>query len=183
MRASIVAVLPILLLAACGQLGNGDGTGPVQTNSILAAERVATVSAAPVRTVGGHGDPLSHARPETLTEAHSKAGEIRADIETYIDGLPDTAIQKHALRQTAKAFTLVLSANPADRAALNVAAAKLSDASSCIFSRYDEFQAPKRARELERRHINTRQRQVAYHTYNSARSGSITLSPLGDGCE
>lgn len=121
-------------------------------------------------------------RGASLVGADRNDNGIRDDIEAYIDGLPDTGPQKEALRQTAAAFSAALSTKVDDKAELSANSAKLSNASSCLFSRYPSPLANKRAREMEKFHINTKQRFDAYDAYNRALSGSTSASPMGSGC-
>lgn len=107
---------------------------------------------------------------------------IRDDIDVYISGLPDSDLQKKALEQVALAFSAVLTANLTNITTLRITSEKLSNGSSCIFSRYPSSMANKRAREMEKFYFNTKQRFDVYDAYNQALSGSTSSSPVGDGC-
>lgn len=136
------------------------------------------MSAALVLALFTYSSPIAAQNMKT-----NEVNSIRDDIEQYINNLPDTEMQKNALKQTARAFNLVLSINIKNHQDLNIASTKLSNASSCVFSRYPSSLANKRARQLEKLSINTKERFNIYDKFNIALSGTTSLSPLGDGCE
>lgn len=168
-----IVLLSACLLSAC-DFGGGVEIPPSNTapnNFSEAAGRIEAQRGAPVLDRGA-----------SLAGADRNANGMRDDIEAYIDGLPDTGPQKEALRQTATAFSAALSTNVDDKAELSANSAKLSNASWCLFSRYPSSLANKRAREMEKFHVNTKHRFDAYDAYNRALDGSTSTSPMGDGC-
>ncbi|MBG6221837.1 MULTISPECIES: hypothetical protein [unclassified Janthinobacterium] len=177
-KTSLSILLSAVLLAACGS-GGKDAPAP----EIPAPIPTFKTFTEAVRKAETSGSIPVLDRSATLSGTDSNANGIRDDIETHINSMPDTATQKNALRQTAQAFTSVLTTNLADSSALTASSTKLSNASSCLFSRYPSPLASKRAREMEKLHINTRQRFDAYDAYNAALSGTTSLAPAGDGCE
>lgn len=107
---------------------------------------------------------------------------IRDEIDVYINGLSDSYLQKKSLEQVALAFSAVLSTDLANITTLRISSEKLSNSSSCIFSRYPGSMANKRSREMEKFYFNTKQRLDLYDAYNQALSGSTSLSPVGNAC-
>ena len=179
-KTSLSILLSAVLLAACGS-GGKDAPAPAPEVPVPAPViKTFTEAVSKAETTGGI--PVLD-RTTTLAGTDGNTNGIRDDIETYINGLPDTDAQKNALRQTARAFTSVLATNLADGNALNASSTKLSNASSCLFKQYPSALASKRAREMEKLHINTRLRFDAYDAYNAALSGTTSLAPVGDGCE
>jgi len=191
---SKVRLIPVLLatvvMAACGSSGNSDkqpaNTPPVSTappaTTVPTPAPITTFAEAAKRAETNGSIPVLD-RTQTVLGADSNANGIRDDIEQYIGALPDSAAQKQALNQTARAFGAVLAADPKNDTAMTEASAKLSNASSCLFSRYPGADANKRARDMEKFTINTKQRFDAYDAFNAASNGTTSLSPVGDGCE
>lgn len=153
----IVAILPMVLLTACG-----------------ASKTEAKISEAISR---------SSNEKIAIMDIDSNSNGIRDDIDEYIDSLRDTPEQKQALKQTARAFNIVLSIDIKNKNDLNMASEMLSKASSCIFNRYSTLSANKRARQMEKYYMNTPSRMKAYDNYNQALNGIISISPMGSGCE
>lgn len=172
MNKLIVTFLSMLSLSACGY-GGAESLAPGNANNALSP----TAGAVEARA----GIPMLD-RGDTLVGTDRNSNGVRDDIEDYINSLPDTVSQKNALRQTGMAFAAVLSTNVGNSADLRANSAKLSNASSCLFSLYPSALANKRAREMEKFHINTKQRFDAYDAYNRALSGSTSASPMGSGC-
>lgn len=169
-----IMILATCLLSACGY-GGAESLAPGNAHANNASSP--TAGAVEARA----GIPMLD-RGDTLVGTDRNSNGVRDDIEDYINSLPDKVSQKNALRQTGMAFTAVLSTNVGNSADLSANSAKLSNASSCLFSRYPSALANKRAREMEKFHINTKQRFDAYDAYNRALSGSTSASPMGSGC-
>jgi len=178
-------IAPILaasvLLASCGQSGGGETAKPVAGGPVAPAP-AKTFAEAVTRAEAAGSIPVLD-RGTSVPGTDANADGVRDDIEKYINSLPDTEAQKTALRQTARAFGAVLTADPQSQSALNAASAKLSNASSCVFSQYPDALASKRAHEIEQFYVNTQQRFDAYNSFNEATSGTTSLSPVGSGCE
>lgn len=181
-KTSLSILLSAVMLAACGSGGKDAPAPEVPVPTPTPAPTIKTFTEAVSKAESAGSIPVLD-RTATLSGTDGNTNGIRDDIETYIASLPDTEIQKNALRQTARAFASVLATNLADSSALTASSTKLSNASSCLFKLYPSTLASKRAREMEKLHINTRQRFDAYDAYNAALSGTTSLAPVGDGCE
>ena len=183
-KCNVAALLSTFLLAGCGAAEDLAGktqnkAQPLGSKAAVEAARGAQVP----RAIAASSGAAKASPHRSMPPAGENSGERRDDVEAYIDSLPDTAEQKQALRQTATALGSALSANVRDGAQLGASSAKISSASSCLFSRYPSAMANKRAREIERMLVNTKQRADAYEAYNLALSGSSSQAPRGDGCE
>jgi hypothetical protein len=111
--------------------------------------------------------------------------KVRDDIDHYIDTLPDSAPQKGALRQTAKAIerAMQVGASNATPSELKEVAIALGRSVHCIFTRYDESIEHTKSATIEKLMVNTRTRFDAYDLYNSKRSGTSMRMPRGDTCD
>jgi len=91
--------------------------------------------------------------------------------------------QKKALQQNARALSSSLTVDTADKVALQKVANDMSNASWCIYTKITDGTAGKTAGELEKMIVNTKNRFLQYEKFNSALSGSVSTSPVGDGCD
>lgn len=108
---------------------------------------------------------------------------LREDLARAIDALPDTARQKEALRQVARAIGATLEVDTADSAALQATATGLNAAINCAWSVYPPEIAPRRIEEVSRHVVNSEARRLAHDRYNLARSGSVIALPQGNTCK
>jgi hypothetical protein len=109
---------------------------------------------------------------------------VRDDIDAYIASLPDTAVQKRALRQSAAAINATVAVEPADSAALLRVDKLTSDGVVCLVDSYSDIQlSRKRFAEIQGYTINTKARFLASQAYNRAMSGtSSSLPAKGTAC-
>ena len=107
---------------------------------------------------------------------------VRDDVDSFIRSLPDSELQKKSLEQTAVAFSQIFFTDIANYTSLLQTSKRISDSVSCVHHRYPSTLASKRAMKLEKVYFNTEPRLVIYGNYNSALSGSTSLSPRGNGC-
>jgi len=109
---------------------------------------------------------------------------VRDDIDQYIEGLPDTALQKGSLRQISKAIAHAMEAAVNGTSSdLKGASTAIGSAVHCIWDRYDTDTASNKVKTIEQLTVNTRTRFDAYERYNSGRSGSSSRLPRGDTCD
>lgn len=111
---------------------------------------------------------------------------VRDDLDNYIDGLPDTARQKQALRQEFAMLRGLTLLDTTDTTAVLDGMRRSIAAISCMYARYGDNEAAlrsERIRDVERYSINTKERFMAYARFNSAASGHSAVMPRGDGCE
>jgi len=173
LRFSFLSLATVLLLSACRADENSDAnsTALITTvgQAILAAEANGTIP------------KLNH--DDTIAGPDTDGNGIRDDIDTYIATLPYTEVQKKALQQNARALSSSLTVDTADKVALQKVANDMSNASWCIYTKLTDGTAGKTAGELEKMIVNTKNRFLQYEKFNSALSGSVSTSPVGDGCD
>jgi hypothetical protein len=124
-------------------------------------------------------------RSTSLAGPDVNGNGVRDDIDAYIDSLPDSAVQKQALRQTSRAIGTAIVAGPttATPSALKTITVAIGRGVHCIWSRYDSSTAPNKVSQIEKVTANTRQRVDAYDQYNSKISGTSSRVPNGDSCD
>lgn len=164
-RFGISLVFSTLLLLGCGG-GNG---------------RSGSVSEA-LHAMEASGQLPVLDRTNTVTGVDADSNGVRDDLDAYIAGLPDTALEKSALAQMARSINSTMTVDVTNDTALGVAAEGLRDAVNCIWRRYVPTAASKKVDEIRKIMVNTRQRYDAYARYNLARSGSVVDIPTGDTC-
>lgn len=173
LRLSLLSLATALLLSACRADENVDvnTTAPITSigQAILAVEANGTIP------------KLNH--DDTLLGPDTDGNGIRDDIDAYIATLPYTEVQKKAVQQNALALSSSLSVDITDKVALQVVADRMSRAPSCLYAKLPESEADKMVGNLEKMIINTKIRFMEYEKYNSERSGSVSKSPAGDGCD
>jgi hypothetical protein len=124
-------------------------------------------------------------RSTSLTGPDSNGNGVRDDIEAYVASLPDSAAQKAALLQTAKALGAALTAggSATDNTTLQGVGTAIGRAVHCIWTRYDSSVAGDRVTTIRNLVVNTQQRFTAYEQYNTKRSGTESRGPSGDSCD
>lgn len=124
-------------------------------------------------------------RSTSLAGPDTNANGIRDDIETYVAALPDSASQKAALLQAAKALgtAMTVGAVTTDSATLQGISTAIGRAVHCIWTRYDSSVAGDRVTAMRNLVVNTQQRFAAYEQYNTKRSGTESRGPSGDSCD
>ena len=168
-----IVSLVIFPLSGCG--GGGDSGG----NSAAPPTRTAAET---IRAMEAAGQLPVLDRTATVTGIDGNGNGVRDDIDAYIAALPDTATQKSSLAQMAKSIDSTMTADVSNDASLRAAAAALSDAVNCIWSRYDPAAAGAKVEEIRKIMVNTRPRYDVYARYNQARSGAVVSIPAGDTC-
>lgn len=160
---SLIALITALLLSGCLE--------PITTvgQAILAAEANGTIL------------KLNH--DDTIEGPDTDGNGIRDDIDAYIATLPYTEVQKKAVKQHAKALSASLTVDMTDKTALLKVADDMSRASWCTFTKLGEDIAPNIKADNEKMIVNTKNRFLQYEKFNSALSGGVFASPVGDGCD
>lgn len=159
-------------------LGCGDGSGSSNTSSSPSGSPVADT----LRAMEATGELPVLDRTGTLTGIDADTNGVRDDMDVYIAGLSDTAPQKGALVQMARAINRTMTVEVTNDTSLSVAAADLRDAVNCIWSRYDPTAANTKVGDMRKLMVNTRLRYDAYGRYNQARNGAVVDLPAGDTC-
>ncbi|MEO6924458.1 MAG: hypothetical protein ABI142_11585, partial [Bryocella sp.] len=119
---------------------------------------------------------------QTLLGTDSDNNGVRDDLDKYIAALPDTADQKKALIQLAKAFQSTLAIDTTNAAALTSASLALNRGVGCIFQVYPANQ-PAKAYLMQELTANTLMRLQAYELYNAARNGTTTTMQTASVCD
>lgn len=124
-------------------------------------------------------------RSALLLGTDANGNGVRDDIDTYIGRLPDTTVQKGALRQVAKAVADAMQAavGNASGSALKDVDITIARAVRCIWSRYDASVASTKFSAIEKLMANTRSRFDAYDLFNVRMSGTSGRLPSGDTCD
>ncbi|MEO6965106.1 MAG: hypothetical protein ABI076_04315 [Acidobacteriaceae bacterium] len=119
---------------------------------------------------------------QTLQGTDSNGNGVRDDLDKYIAALPDTAAQKKALIQLAKAIQTTLTIDTTNAAALSAASLALNRGTACIFQVYPANQ-PAKAYLMEELTVNTMMRLKAYELYNAARNGTTVAMETSSVCD
>lgn len=136
-----------------------------------------TSVAAAIKQLEASGQYPVLQRDSTILGIDADSNGVRDDIDTYINSLPDTAAQKEALRQDARALSKAITTDPNNKSGVADAGNAINASIACLFEEYPEKLASQRSREIEKYTINTKERFVAYSAFNSAVSGSAFYSP------
>ncbi|MGL5128596.1 MAG: hypothetical protein ACRC7D_10665 [Aeromonas popoffii] len=107
---------------------------------------------------------------------------VRDDLDAYINSLPDTELQKKALRQGYRVMRSLLLLDTMDTTAVLDGMRSSNAAIWCIYSRYDS-DAKEKSGDIEKYSVNTEERYKAYALFNSAASGHSAVMPRGNGCD
>ena len=118
----------------------------------------------------------------SLTGTDSDNNGVRDDLDTYIGGRTDTAIQKKALTQLAAAIQTTLTVDTTSASALAAVSLALNRADTCIWQQYKGNHPTLQANTMEELSINTQTRLIAYEKYNAARNGAAIVSISGTTC-
>ena len=167
-------------LSSCGGLFGGDDDPPPEPPPApTAAEKIAALE--------DRGELPRLDRSASLAGPDVDANGIRDDIDIYIASQTYTQVQKTALQQLAKATQLAITANPADRDAVDAINLKDARAVNCAFAQFPASAgaglAGKVAGDIERISTNTKERLLAYLRFAKASDGVVLPSPEGDTCD
>jgi len=149
---------------------------------LLSGCRVTTVEQAIMAAESNGSIPrLNH--DNTITGPDKDNNGIRDDIDAYIATLPYTEVQKKAVKQHAKALSTSLTVDTTDKTALLKVADDMSRASECVYTKLADNIPSKIKSDNEKMIVNTKNRFLQYEKFNSALSGGVFASPIGDGCD
>lgn len=182
LRLSLISLATALLLSACRADENPYINGTPDANTSGATTPLSAVTQA-IFTAEANGTIPKLNHDDTITGPDTDGNGIRDDIDAYIATLPYTDVQKKAVQQNARALSSSLTVETTDKVALQKVANDMSNASWCIYTKLTDGTAGKTAGELEKMIVNTKNRFLQYEKFNSALSGSVSKSPVGDGCD
>ncbi|MDO9305289.1 MAG: hypothetical protein Q7T77_08145 [Sulfuricurvum sp.] len=149
---------------------------------LLSGCRVTTIEQAIMAAESNGSIPkLNH--DNTITGPDKDNNGIRDDIDAYIATLPYTEVQKKAVKQHAKALSTSLTVDTTDKTALLKVADDMSRASECVYTKLADNIPSKIKSDNEKMIVNTKNRFLQYEKFNSALSGGVFASPVGDGCD
>ncbi|MFH0708642.1 MAG: hypothetical protein V2A75_00395 [Pseudomonadota bacterium] len=149
---------------------------------LLSGCRVTTIEQAIMAAESNGSIPkLNH--DNTITGPDKDNNGIRDDIDAYIATLPYTEVQKKAVKQHAKALSTSLTVDTTDKTALLKVADDMSRASECVYKKLTDSTPSKIKSDNEKMIVNTKNRFLQYEKFNSALSGGVFASPVGDGCD
>lgn len=165
-------LLMTMFLAACGSGGGASSaintTQPSVMDAVVAAQASGAIPALD--------------RTTSLLGTDIDGNGVRDDLDAYINSLPDTPVQKKALRQHAAALNAALAVDLTNQAAVDAVSVSTSNAASCNELVYGDA-AWKHSKDIFKYIINTKERFVAYMKYNQALSGRVLdFPPKGVGC-
>jgi hypothetical protein len=159
------------LLSACGSGGSAPG-----------AQNQPSVAEATITAEKSGAIPVLD-RTTSLLGTDADGNGVRDDIDAYINSLPDTPVQKKALRQHAAALNAALVVDLTNQAAVDAVDTQIMNASSCRYSVYSTETARKYGRDLEKYYINTKSRFDVYMKFNQASSGKVlSFTSAGSNC-
>lgn len=115
-------------------------------------------------------------REAALVGVDANGDGVRDDVAAFIAALPNTALQKKALEQVARAVTGTLVVDVDHEEKLRLAGRALAEAVACTSHQYGDGATDKVMR-IESLMVNTPERLDAYERYNKARSGSVSTLP------
>lgn len=168
--------LAMMFLTACG---SGGGTSSAATNT--ATPQPSITNAVAAAQASGAIPALD--RTASLLGTDADGNGVRDDIDAYINSLPDSPVQKKALKQDAAALNAALAVDLTNQAAVDAVDTQIMNASSCRYSVYSTEVARKYGRDLEKYYINTKSRFDAYMKFNQASSGKVlSFSSAGSNC-
>jgi hypothetical protein len=198
-----------LLVSACSGSGGSTSSPPptdtstsssastgVSTSSSSSSTSTSSGAASSSGGVGGVlkliGDAIKSAeksgalptlnRDDTILGPDVDANGVRDDIDAIINALPDTELQKKALRQNARALARTLVVDFNDPNAVRIAMNGLQKASRCKFYQYPptEYQLlNQRNNEIEKWVVNTKTRFMAYQKFSAALNGTSNVGIYG----
>lgn len=149
---------------------------------LLSGCRVTTIEQAIMAAESNGSIPkLNH--DNTIAGPDKDNNGIRDDIDAYIATLPYTEVQKKAVKQHAKALSTSLTVDTTDKTALLKVADDMSRASECVYTKLADNIPSKIKSDNEKMIVNTKNRFLQYEKFNSALSGGVFASQVGDGCD
>ncbi|MGZ8257235.1 MAG: hypothetical protein ACXWTX_05645 [Gallionella sp.] len=167
-----LSVAATLSMSACGS-GGGNGSSPPPQTSNFSSSRLAAEQQGVIPALD---------RTTSLLGTDADGNGVRDDIDTYINSLPDTLIQKKALKQTAAYFNLAMAVNLTNPAAIDAVSVQAANSSSCNQIVYGDA-AWVKTKVILKYVVNTKERFTAYMKYNQALSGKMLyVAPKGVGC-
>lgn len=171
----------VLSMSACG------GLEEPQTGSIegrIDDAKPFTVQQA-LASLEANGSLPKLDRTDALLGIDSNDDGVRDDLAAYIDSLPDTEVQKKALRRTARAVQSALEAGESgDVKMARMAVDKINIASACVFRAYDiERIAFDKSQEMQKLTVNARARYDVYLRFNRSMSGIVITLPRSPVCD
>lgn len=149
---------------------------------LLSGCRVTTIEQA-IMAAESNGSIPKFNHDNTITGPDKDNNGIRDDIDAYIATLPYTEVQKKAVKQHAKALSTSLTVDTTDKTALLKVADDMSRASECVYTKLADNIPSKIKSDNEKMIVNTKNRFLQYEKFNSALSGGVFASPVGDGCD
>jgi len=159
-------------------------SAPGSSITVTVFGQVQTVAAALARLEATQQIP-SLDRTASLLGRDNDGNGVRDDLDSYIQGLPDTTPQKSALRQTSKAISRAMQAGVANAtpSELREVSTTIARAVHCVWHQYDSAIAGGKVTAIQKLTVNTPERFNAYELYNTKRTGTSSRLPRGDTCD
>lgn len=165
-------LLMVMCLTACG---SGGGVSSAASNT--PTTQLSVMDAVVAAQVSGAIPVLD--RSTSLLGTDADGNGVRDDIDAYINSLPDTSVQKKALRQDAVAMNEILVVDVTNPSAVTSAMNKSMAATACAFEVYPNTGGP----DIQKYIINTKERFNAYMRFDRAVSGKAWgFPPKGSAC-
>lgn len=161
-----LSVFAALLLSACGS-GNGTGQNTPQSSNAFSESRLVAEKTGAIPVLD---------RTTSLLGTDADGNGVRDDIDAYINSLPDTALQKKALKQVATSLTETLTVDTLNPTAVSTAVTNSMNSIRCISAQYGD-NGYKSAKTIEKYTINTKERFVVYMKFNQEMSGKVWPMP------
>jgi len=160
------------------------GSGPSAGSSSDSSGTSSPTLAQQIEALERKGDYPSLDRSSDIAGPDNNKNGVRDDIESWINTLIVTELQRRALMQKAKTLQQTLLVDFNDKDAVQRVGEGLMASNKCGASRfmpYDEFSVLRG--KIEAMTANTRARAARYMQFNKASSGSSTTYPSDNTCE
>lgn len=172
MKSKLLLAAAVLVLSACG----GGGTSAPSV-SLPSAPTVPLSTSDAIKQMEIKGQLPKLDRTSSIAGTDADSNGIRDDIDAYIQALPDTPLQKKALRQMAKAFQASMLV-PDSASNVSAAISVVIRSITCARGRYSSFSDYAVQKDtLKAFTFNTKKRWNAWDAFNAAANGSTWVSP------
>lgn len=136
-----------------------------------------------IATLQTNGDLPILDRSSPLLGSDNDSNGIRDDIDTYINSLPISSVEKKSLNNIAETLQLIQSLDTSNENKVGDTGLELTQVIVCVMAAFsDPLQAHKYIKSLEAYTANTYNRAKQYNKYNLARDGAVTRLPNIENC-
>lgn len=176
--------LVMIIAAGCGSGNSGASSDPTNASPGRFPSSSSQTVASALLVLEDSGQIPKLDTSDSLAGTDDDGNGVRDDVDSYIDSLPDSSIQKGALRQISKAYTIALLAGSSeDSTELRNTSVKLMNAVHCLWSIYDASVASDRLGDIRKVNVNTVERFKAFMEFGRRVSGWSVRLPREGTCD